>query len=256
MKTTGIIICLFLFMGIVSLQTQAQEAPAMPQTFFVMEEFVEPVNLQEFNKVQQEAVDLWKELEFDVPIYTYRTDMSSFYWVVPIENFGGMDKMFGKVNELSAQMKEKGYDANKKFRDLSTTRETVIHWEIDLSYHPNEEMGQSVDKPYCEWTFFYLKSGHEKELAEAVKKYIEFSKSIEEDWSWDLYSVYMGYDSPCWIVMDRAENPLSMRKLEASLQEKHSEKLGELWKNMQPHLRKMETTTGWFLPKWSLNYEQ
>lgn len=254
MKTTGIIICLFLFMGIVSLQ--AQEAPAMPENFLVFEEFVQPADLPSFNKMQQEAIDLWKKFEFEVPVYTYRTDVSSFYWVVPFENFAALDQVFAKAGELGEKMKNDGFDSNKKIRDLSTTRETIIHWNKDLSYHTDDYAGQTRDNRYCEWTFFYLKAGHDKEMAEAVKKYIEFSKSTDANWGWDLYTVTLGYDSPCWIVMDRAENPLSMRKLEASLQENYSEKLSELWGNIQPHLRKTEVVTGWFLPDWSINFEQ
>lgn len=254
MKTTGIIICMFLLMGIVSLQ--AQETPAMPENFLVIEEFVQPADLPSFNKVQQEAIELWKKFEFDVSVYAYSTDVSSFYWVVPIENFAALDQVFAKAGELTAKMKDDGYDASKKFRDLSTSRETIIHWNKDLSYHTNDYAGQTRDNRYCEWTFFYLKAGHYKEMAEAVKKYIEFSKNIEQNWGWDLYTVSMGYDSPCWIVMDRAESPLAMRKLEASLQGNHSDKLAELWGNIQPHLRKMEVVTGWFQPDWSLNFEQ
>lgn len=254
MKTTGIIVCLFLFMGIVSLQ--AQEAPAMPENFFVIEEFVQPANLQDFNKAQQEAVDLWKKFEFDVPVFTYATDASSFYWVVPIENFAAVDQLFVKGAELSSKMKEDGFDAVEKMRDLSTTREMIIHWEKDLSYHPNGNVGQTTDNSYCQWSFVYLKSGHQQEAAAVIKKYIEYFDSIEETWDWDVYSVYMGYDSPCLILMDRSKNPLELNKLDMELQEKHGEKFTELWKNFQPHIRKMDVVTGWFLPDWSHNYEQ
>ncbi|WP_319500327.1 hypothetical protein [uncultured Draconibacterium sp.] len=254
MKTTGIIICLFLFMGIVTLQ--AQETPAMPENFLVIEEFVQPADLPSFNKVQQEAIELWKKFEFDVPVYTYSTDVSSFYWVVPIENFAALDQVFAKAGELTAKMKDDGYDASKKFRDLSTSRETVIHWDKDLSYHPNGYVGQTKENRYCEWTFVYLKAGHEKEMADAIKQYIDFFDSIDETWEWDVYTVSMGYDSPCWILMDRSENSLALKKLESSLQEKYGETFGKLWKNMQPHLRKMDVVTGWFLPDWSMNFEQ
>ncbi len=254
MKTTGIIVCIFLFMGIVSVQ--AQEAPAMPEFFFVMEEFVQPADLQAFSKTQQEAVDLWKKFELDLTVFTYATDASSFYWVLPIESFASMDQMFAKVGEVVAKMQEDGYEADKEFRDLSTSRESVIHWEKDLSYHPNGYVGQTTDKKYCEWTFLYLKNGHQKEAAGVIKEYIDYYNSIEETWEWDVYSVSLGYDSPCWIIMDRAENPLALSKLENTLQEKYSDKFGELWKKMQPHLRRMDVTTGWFMPKWSLNYER
>ncbi|WP_303925784.1 hypothetical protein [Draconibacterium sediminis] len=254
MKTTGIIICLFLFMGIVSLQ--AQEAPAMPENFLVFEEFVQPANSEAFNKVQQEAIDLWKELEFDLTFFTYSTDVSSYYWVIPIQNFAAIDQLYAKIGELTTKMKDSGFDAVKKFRDLSTTRETIIHWNKDLSYHPNGNVGQTKENRYCEWTFFYLKAGHEKEMADAIKQYIDFFDSIDETWEWDVYTVSMGYDSPCWILMDRSENSLALKKLESSLQEKYGETFGKLWKNIQPHLRKMDVVTGWFLPDWSMNFEQ
>ncbi len=254
MKTTGILVCIFLFMGSFSLR--AQEAPAIPEFFFVMEEFVQPADASTFNKVQQEAIDLWKKFELDLSVFTYATDASSYYWVIPIENFAGVDQMFAKVGELVAKMNEDGFDTGKKFRGLSTSREMIIHWEKDLSYHPNGYVGQTIDISYCEWTFLYLKTGHEKEMAEATKKYIEFYDSIEETWEWDLYSVTMGYDSPCWILMYRAENAKVLREAEMQLGQKYGEKLGELWGNVQQNLRKMEATTGWFIPGWSLNYVQ
>jgi hypothetical protein len=102
----------------------------------------------------------------------------------------------------------------------------------------------------------YLKSGHQKEAADVMKKYIEYFDSIEETWEWDIYSVTLGYDSPCWIIMDRAENPLELNKLDMQLQKNHAEKFSELWKEFQIHIRRMEKVTGWFLPKWSLNFEQ
>ncbi len=257
MKKAALLFGLCLFLPILFTPiVQAQETPAMPENFFVMEEFVQPADAPEFNKVQQEAVDLWKKLGFEWPIFTYSTDASSFYWVVPIENFASLDQLFAQVGELTAKMNEAGYDTGKKFWDLSTTRETVIHWVKDLSYHPNGDMMQTRDNSYCEWTFLYLKSGHEMELAGAIKKYIEFMDKVEESWEWDVYTVLLGYDSPCWILMDRAESPLALRQLEATFWEKYSGELEELYKNMQPHLRKTENVTGWFLPNWSLNFEQ
>jgi len=235
---------------------QAQETPALPENFFVLEEFVQPADAPAFNQVQQEAVDLWKKLGFEWSIFTYATDASSYYWVLPLENFASMDQLFTKVGELQSKMKEAGFDGSKKFRDLSTTREVVIHWAKDLSYHPNGNGVQTSDNRYCEWTFLFLKAGHETEMAEAIKKYIAFMDEVEEDWEWDLYTVTFGYDTPCWILMDRSESPLAMRQFEATIREKYLDKLGELWNNMQPHLRKMDVTTGWFLPNWSLNFEQ
>ena len=251
-KTYYLLTLCFLFTGFLAVNSSAQETPSMPENFLVIEEFVEPANMHAFWQTQQKAVDLWKKYEFDLTLYTYRTDKSSFYWVVPIQNFAGLDEVFKKANEMTSKMKENGYDGDKEFRELSTARETVLHWSKDLSYHPNG-MPSQVDNPYCEWTFVSLLSGHEKEAAEAVKKYIAFYDSIEESDNWDTYSVSLGFDTPMWIFMWRAESELAMRQHEKELRDKYSDKFSELWKEFRQHIRKVDNIKGRFLPDWSLN---
>jgi len=254
MKKSFLLIGLFiLFTGFATLITRAQEIPAMPENFLVIEEFVAPSDLAAFNEAQQKAVDLWKKHDFGISLYTYRTAESSIYWVIPIENFGGIDEVFSKANEVVAKMEADGYDADKEFKDLSTTRQSVLHWAKDLSYHPNGNMGQTADNPYCEWLFVSLRSGHEKAAAGVIKKYIEFYNSIEETEEWDVYAVALGYDTPMWILMFRDESELAMRQHEAALGEKYEDTFRELWMEFSTHIRKIENQKGWFLPGWSLN---
>jgi hypothetical protein len=190
----------------------------------------------------------------DLPVYCYLNDDNAYYWIVPIKNFASIDKIFEKTAELSKKMKEDGFDGQEAFRDLSTLRTSVIHWEKDLSYHPSGEYGQHPDKRYVEWTFFYMKSGHEKEAAEVSKKYIDFYNSIPENYEWDTYSVVFGHDTPCQIFMKRAESALAMRELENDLMEKYGDKFKELWDELTSHVRKVENKKGWFLPDWSVNW--
>ena len=254
MKKLGLLICLLiLFTGFFTLNLRAQEAPAMPENFLVIEEFVAPSDMAAFNEAQQKAVDLWKKHDFGISLYTYRTAENSIYWVVPIQDFGGIDDVFSKADDIVAKMEADGYDADKEFKDLSTTRQSVLHWVKDLSYHPEGNMGQSADKPYCEWTFVSLRSGHEKAAAGVVKKYIDFYNSVGENYEWDIYAVALGYDTPMWILMNRAESELAMREQEAKLSEKYQDTFRELWMEFSTHVRKYENQKGWFLPAWSLN---
>ncbi|HYQ57364.1 MAG TPA: hypothetical protein VEP89_08440 [Draconibacterium sp.] len=257
MKSTALLLLVFLFSGVVVSELLAQEAPAMPQNFFVIEEFVSPSDNAEFVKVQQKAVDLWNEVGLDIPLYTYATNINSYYWVVPIENFAGIDQLFEKVGTMTAEMKEKGYDADKEFKDLSTARQMVIHYSEELSYHPNGQTGQTRDNAYCELTFLYLKQGHEEEATKATQRYKDFYNSIEEkeNVDWDVYTVWMGPDTPCWILMYRAESELAMRQTEAKLEAKYQDKFEELWTNFAQHVRKVDTQEARFLPNWSLNFE-
>ena len=83
-KAAFLIVLFFLVTEMVPITAWAQDAPVAPQMFYVIEEIVTPADQPEFRKVQREAVNLWREMEFDLSIYTYYTHESSFYWVVPI----------------------------------------------------------------------------------------------------------------------------------------------------------------------------
>ncbi len=252
-KSVLLIVLCILFTGFVSFQTEAQETPAMPENFYVIEEFVAPSKMAAFYEAQQKAVDLWKKYEFAIPLYTYQTAENSFYWVVPIENFGSIDDLFKAANSVVAKMEEGGFDADKEFKDLSTTRQSVLHWMSDLSYHPSGNMMQTADNPYCEWIFVSLRAGHEEAAAEVVKKYIDFYNSIPESEEWDIYSVAMGYDTPMWVLMFRSESELATREQEKKMNDKYQDKFRELWMEFSTHVRKYENQKGWFLPGWSLN---
>jgi hypothetical protein len=241
-----------LFAGFLFVNTVAQQ-PA-PFNLLVFEEMVSPSDLAAYNKVQQQAVDLWKKHKFDVPIYSYGSDDNIFYWVMPIENFGSIDGIFAKSYAITTKMKdEDGFDGDKAFRDLSTTRSMVISWSPDLSYHPVGNVVQSPDKPYVEWSFCSLKQGHEKEAAAAVKNYIDFYKKVNKVYEWDIYAVTFGYDTPMWILMTRSESPEAIRKQEGELYKKYGKELEALWSDFALHMRKIDNKTGWYKQSWSIN---
>jgi hypothetical protein len=223
-----------------------------PMRYIVFEEHVSPSDRSEFMEVQQEAVDLWKKYEMDIPVFCYSTDENSFYWVIPIVNFASVDTMFSKMGKMSEKMKADGYDGNEKFKDLSTVTSSVIMWDPELSFHPNDEYGQTMDKRYIEWTFLYVRSGHEKELADAIKKYIDFYNEKEEDYPWDVFRVVMGESMPGVIFMVRSESPAALHAQEKVLMEKYQSDFGEMWKDLAEHLRDTETKTGWFMPRFSM----
>lgn len=244
-----------LFAGFLFVNAVAQQ-PA-PVNFVVFEEMVSPSDMAAFGKIQQQTVDLWKKNKFDVPIYCYGTDDNIFYWVIPIENFGSIDGIFEKSMAITKKMKdEDGFDGDKAFRDLSTSRSSVIRWSADLSYHPTGSAKQTPDKSYVEWTFCSLKQGHEKEAGEAVKKYIEFYKKVNEPYEWDIYTATFGYDTPMWIIMTRSQSPEAIRKQEGELYKKYGKELDGLWNGFILHLRKIDNKTGWYKQNWSINTVQ
>lgn len=253
-KNCLVFVLLFLLSGFVPVISFAQDVA--PQNLIVFEEFVSPADLPEFSKVQTEVFDLWKKNEMDIPFFCYQNDDNAFYWVIPIENFAGIDALYAKMMGINKKMKDSGFDTDAKFRDLSTMRQTVISGSPDLSYHPSGVFGQTKEKPFIEWTFCYLKTGHEKEAGDAIKKYIEFYDGIDETYEWDVYMVLLGHDTPCWILMTRSESELALRTLESELNEKYGENFKELWSGFAKHVRRFENKKGWFRADWSMNVSQ
>ena len=95
MKKSFVLIVLgILFTGMLCVSSRAQQ-PA-PVYFAVFEEMVSTADMAAFSKAQQEAVDLWKKHNFDLPIYCYSTDDNSFFWVMPMQNFASLKAMIKK----------------------------------------------------------------------------------------------------------------------------------------------------------------
>ena len=256
MKNCFLIFGLCLLATGLTLKSSRAQQPA-PVNFVVFEEFVKPADWPAYREVQQKAVDLWKKHNLDVPVYTYQTDESSVYWVIPMQSFASLDNIFGKFEAMTQKMKtEDGFDGQAAFRDLSSTTASVIMWSPDLSFHADGRFGQSAEKPYCEWSFCNIKSGHEKEAGEAIKKYIEFYKKTGEKYDWDLYYVLLGQEMPVWILMTTSDSPVTLRQLETDLDKKYSKEFGAMWTEFTKHVNKIETKTGWFMPKWSLTLPQ
>ena len=243
---------LFLLLGMATASIQAQEAA--PQKFIVFEEIVSPADLPAFIETQTKVKALWDKHNLSIPIFSYRNDDNAFYWVVPIHSFASIDTLYASMMAMHQKMiDEDGFDADLSFKDLYYGEQSIIQWSKELSYHPSGQMGQSMDQPYSEWTFCYLKAGHEKEAAEAVKKYIDFYDRIEETYEWDIYITLLGEGTPLWILMTRSKNPVSLKQLENDLYMKYGKEFTEMWSNFSKHVRKVDNKTGWFQPKFSIN---
>jgi hypothetical protein len=250
-KSFVLIVFGFLFSGMLCVSSRAQQ-PA-PVYFAVFEEMVSTADLTAFNKAQQEAVDLWKKHNLDLPIYCYATDDNSFFWVIPVKNMASLDTMFEKTAAYMKKAKDlDGYDGSG-FRDLSTTNFSYIRWMPDISLHPDGNFGQNADKKYMKWAFCYLKQGHEKEATDAVKKYVDLYTKNGDNFEWDVYEVMLGNDTPAWVLAMPASDPVTLEQKESELNQKYKKELPDMWVEFAKHVRKIENKTGWFKQKWSIN---
>lgn len=251
MKNSILFIVLILFLCSASstlVQSQESNNPAM---FLVFEESVAPAHMPKFIEVQSEALEKFDELNSELTVYAYRLQDFSFYWVIPIKNFASIDTVYSEMKTNHQKLLENGYNPTAKFRDLSTLSQFVVRWNKELSYYPEDFEAPEEPDIFYEWAFIHLKSGHEKEAAEAIKMYQEFYDSVEETYQWDMYEVLLGNQTPCWILESQAKTEVDMRTTESELNEKYGEKFKEMWPEFVQHVDKMEIKKGWYLPKWS-----
>lgn len=251
-STLGIVLSL-LFIGFLPVISQGQQAA--PVNYVVFEERFSTADMPAFNNVQQETVDLWKKFDLDIPIICYSTDDNAYFWVMPVSSFASIDTIFMKSAAFMKKAQEQeGFDGSG-FRDLSTTNFSYISWRPDLSYHFGENTGQNVEEPYVEWSFCYMRQGHEAEATAAIKKFIDFYTQNGINYDWDFFAVTLGYDVPLWIGMNRSTDPIAMRETEKNLDEKYGDDFKNLWAEFAQHVRRIEIKTGWFKPEWSVNLD-
>ncbi len=253
MKKLMYLLALCLFVSIVattSLKAQEKEAPVM---YYVIEEFVEPAQFSEFWKVQSEALKVFDELDSDMAFSCYRTDQNSYYWVLPIENFAGIDKLYAKMASNHKALEEKGYNSDEKFRDLSTMSQFVVTWNPELSYTPEPKNEAAPEHTFHKWLFAYIKSGHEKEAGAAIKAYQKFYESVDDTYSWNIFQLALGNSTPCWIMHVSAESEIAMLQKEKDLGDKYKKDFQRLWGEYVAHVRDLKPVKGWYVPDWSRN---
>lgn len=244
-----IVLCLFtatLFAG--SIRAQENEAPKM---FYVIEEFVAPSQTTEFWKIQTEALEVFDELNLKMTFSCFRTNQNSYYWIVPIESFASIDKLFAQVMANNKALMENGYNPSKKFRELSTMNTSVVIWNKDLSYNADPVNDEAPANSFHKWVFLYLEAGHEKEAEEALKAYQKYYDGIEDSYTWNIYQLALGNNLPCWILHQSAVSEIAMLQHNKALTEKYGADFKKLWNEFKSHVRDSETVKGWSIPKWS-----
>lgn len=250
MKKLTLIFTLALFGVAFSFHSSQAQENESPDMFLVMEEFVAPSDLAEFWKVQSEGIDVMDELEFDLHYGAFQTDQNSFYWVFPIKSFADIDASHAQWMKYMQQMKDSGWDPQEKFRDLSNVTHSVVMFDKGLS-RMAPEVEDAKAPTFYEWTYVYLKSGHEAEAAEVIQKFKQFYEDEGIEFYWYVYPVLLGEHTPCWILETRADNEVDFRQQESEIHKKYREQTRPLWQEFVQHVRSMDTVKGWYLPKWS-----
>jgi len=227
---------LFVFSGL----TGAQEQKS--QLYSITEVVVKPAMADRFEAAQKKEI----ELGYPFPFEAYSTDDFHYYFLVPIENYAGIDAMNKSEGEWAAKI---GQEYQALMKSVEGTFD-YYRWGIvrslpELSYSPKKPRLKPGEQNFLTWGFAYVEFGKEKEFADVCKQFVEVSKSKATSIGWNMFVVESGAELPFYFWAEGgksaaeyyAENDKVMKKM-------GEEKFAELWNKFLSTLRKYESKTG------------
>ncbi len=236
----GLLSVLFVFSG----TTGAQEQKS--QLYSVTEVIVKPAMVAQFEAAVKKEI----ELGYPYPYSAYSTDDFYYYFLVPIENYAGIDAMNKTEGEWAAKA---GQEYEAMMKSLAGTvehyRSGVVRFLPELSYAPKKPRLKAEEEKFITWYFAYLEFGKEKEFADICRQFVDVSKSKDTSIGWNMYAVQSGTEMPLYFWAEGgksaaeyfAENDKVIKKM-------GEEKFAELWSKSMATLRKYEIKTGRLRP--------
>jgi hypothetical protein len=235
-----LVVCLFTVLFVFSGLTGAQEQKA--QLYSISEMVVKPAMAAKFEAAVKREI----ELGYPMPFETYSTDDFYYYFLVPIENYAGIDAMNKAEGEWAAKI---GQEYQALMKSVEGTfdyyRSGVVRSLPELSYAPKKARFKPEEQKFITWGFAYVEFGKEKEFADIAKQFVEVSKSKDTSIGWNMYMVQSGTEMPLYFWAESGKSAAEYwGESEKAIKKMGEEKYVELWNKMSALLRKYESKTG------------
>lgn len=224
----------------------AQDKGMKDQLFYVHEEVAKVSMIDQYEKTNMQFFDLFKKNNLDVPgIYTAQGDDYHYYFLIPIDNYAGIDKISEAFNSF---FKAVNGDSFQKLSDennaaISYTHDFVLRRSAELSYY-GKDTSMDSGKKFIHWDFYTFKPGTMQKVTELAKKFKELytSKGIENRYT--VWFADMGENNNLVIVSHIAKDAASYYSESKAENEKLGEEGEALWKQMVQLLAKFDHRNG------------
>ena len=232
----GLFSVLFVLFGL----TGAQEQKA--QLYSVSEMVVKPAMAAKFEAAVKREIELGYPLLFE----TYSTDDFYYYFLVPIENYAGIDAMNKAEGEWAAKIGQEYQDLMKSVEGtFDHYRSGTFRSLPELSYAPKKPRLKPEEQKFICWGYAYVEFGKEKEFADIVKQVVELSKTKDTSIGWNMFVVESGAEMPFYFWAEGGKSAAEYwSESERVIKKLGEEKYAELWNKMLTTLRRYETKTG------------
>ncbi len=252
MKSKVSIVLVLAVASLLSLAVVAQTEEQKSQPFAAWDVIVYPSKAMEFEAAHKELVALLTKHGCPFPMTVYRTNDFHYYFLIPIEDLAGLEKVgnyFGKLAQ------EAGEEYAAIHESVAGTYESetfgVILLRNDLSYNPEKRRVKTKDVNFVWWNYYYIKSGKEQDAEKIAKAWQALwgSKKISDHFT--VYQYFLGPDIPAMVA---AGGALSEADYYSHL-EKNIEKMGDeyvaLSKKTMDVCRRFEQRRGTILREFS-----
>ncbi|MGD8538383.1 MAG: hypothetical protein PVI66_06680 [Candidatus Aminicenantes bacterium] len=250
-------VLVFLFIGLCVMGT-AQAEKSKGQLYFVEECAVKMDAFADYDTAIKDVVALAKKHNYPHSWVTYTTNEMLYYFVYPIESESQIEALFADWEGMVVKMEKEEWTA--LYERLMKPTGYYKYYEIEHlpahSYAPEDAPVVTMEVPATYWGFCYTKPGHEKDLLEIFKKYVELYKSKNIAEAFDSYIVRTGADLPACFYVMRGKTFADLFGKSEKAEEMVGKEAMALWEKFVLHLRKYEYKLGMLRPDLSYMPEQ
>ncbi len=228
---------------------EEKEGPK-PQMFVIYKDVVHPSKTMEYEAAIKHMIGEFTAYNIDSEKMGWRTVNGpelGYTYVMPIENFAGIDRMH---KDWEAAMDVIG--AEKIEAMMTAVTETMDHVEVfhvqyraDLSYTPEETTLKPEDMKYIQYGFYYVMPGKKKVMEEVAKQYAELYKANNVETGWRIYESVTGNDLPLFVVAHPARSQAEFYQQREALKAAFGEDSKKLGETVMQAVRRVELKDGW-----------
>jgi hypothetical protein len=203
---------LALAFAIPAFSTAAQpQPPARSQMYVVHEEVARLSMIPEFEAATRELFTAFAEQKADpavLGIHVYMTTDFHYYFISPISNFAGLDRMREAWKSVAGGVGGKRWDEINAHggRTLSSFNQFVIVQRPDLSYVPAVPRLKPEERRFEHWMFYYFQPGKEDEAESILRDYVALFRKKNVADGFTVFTVPVGHDLPLMIISNSAKS--------------------------------------------------
>ena len=239
----GLVFCLCAL----SILAQAQEQKA--QLYVIWDVVVKPSTVGDFEAATKEEVALYAKYKFPYTWTVSRTSDNHYYFLIPVENFAGIDDIFtafDKVEEMAGEEYQKLLDLFAGSYEY--VQPAVYSLNYELSFLPGKKEAESEGRNFICWDIHYITTGKEEEYTKLIMGLQDLFRSKNVSQAWYCYQGIMGEKTPVYYWVSRAKNAVDFYTQNAKMWEALGEEGGSFYEKIMKLIRKREKKTGWYRP--------